>query len=125
MARRFVPTLVLLVIAVAASAAPAPDARVIEGSIVGTGSGYGNLQTDIPASAMTLDEGEKFTFACKEGSFQATWVSWYSDVPEGEWLGLSGEEGRVQMAISFGDADVASGCGRGDRVRLTLPTPSG
>ncbi|MEJ2088987.1 MAG: SAM-dependent chlorinase/fluorinase [Gammaproteobacteria bacterium] len=125
MARRFVPTLVLLVIASAASAAPASDARVIEGSIVGTGSGYGNLQTDIPASAMTLDQGEKFTFACKEGSFQATWVSWYSDVPEGEWLGLPGEEGRVQMAISFGDADVASGCGRGDPVRLTLPTSPG
>lgn len=125
MTRRLVPILVLLLIASAATAAPAPEARVIEGSIIGTGSGYGNLQTDIPASAMTLDQGGKFTFACKDGSFQATWVSWYSDVPEGEWLGLPGEGDRVQIAISFGDADVASGCGRGDPVRLTLPTPSG
>jgi S-adenosylmethionine hydrolase len=102
----------------------ASEARVLEGNVVETGSAYGNLQTDIPASAITIPLGGKLTFACKEASFPATWVSWYGDVADGEWLALAGEGDRVQVAVSFGDADAASGCSRGDRVRLILPPPA-
>jgi S-adenosylmethionine hydrolase len=79
---------------------------------------YGNLQTDLPAEKLGLTPGATFTFSCREETFTATWAEWYSDVAEGEWLGLSAG-GRVQIAISFGDANARSGCGEGEPVTIT------
>ena len=107
--------------AIEATAEEVANATVVEGTIVAVDAGYGNLQTDVPASAMTIEFGDTFTFSCKDVSFPATWVSWYEDVGEGEWLGLPGQGDQVQIAVSFGDADEASGCAAGDRVALRLP----
>jgi S-adenosylmethionine hydrolase len=91
----------------------------LDGTIVEVGYGYGNLQTDIPVSSFAIEIGETFTFSCRDRSFTSTWVSRYSDVPEGSWLGLTGAGDRIQIAISFGDANAESGCGEGDQVKIT------
>jgi S-adenosylmethionine hydrolase len=106
--------------AVEATAEEVAVGTVIEGTIVAVAFDFGNLQTDIPASAMTIDLDDPFTFSCKGASFPATWVSSYEDVAEGEWLGLSGQGDQVQIAVSFGNADETSGCGVGDTVGLKL-----
>lgn len=90
----------------------------LEGTVVEVGYGYGNLQTDIPVSAFAIEIGDTFTFSCRDRSFTSTWISWYSDVPEGTWLGLAGAGDRVLIAISFGDANAESGCGEGDPVKI-------
>jgi S-adenosylmethionine hydrolase len=92
-------------------------AATAAGTIVEVGMGYGNLQTDVSAENLGLTPGDRFTFTCREATFPATWAEWYSDVPEGEWLGLSAG-GRVQIAVSFGDANARSGCGEGDAVTV-------
>jgi len=119
--RRLIGCLLTLIVGSAPCIAFSADGaaeKAATGRIVEVGYGYGNLQTDIPASATSVELGSPFTFSCKGKSFTATWVSWYSDVGEGEWLGLEGEGGKVQLAVSFGDANAESGCGEGDEVRV-------
>ncbi len=118
------PAVIAVGDAAEATAAEVAKGTVIEGTIVDVDMGYGNLQTDIPADAMTIDLGDPFTFSCKGASFPATWVSWYEDVAEGEWLGLTGQGDQVQIAVSFGHADEASECGVGDTVGLKLTVPT-
>ena len=63
-------------------------------------------------------------FISSDASFPATWVSWYEDVAEGEWLGLTGQGDRVRIAVSFGHADEVSGCAVGNPVVLRLTVPA-
>lgn len=113
-----------LAVAAETTAEEVVQGTAVEGTIVAIDFGFGNLQTDIPASAMTIDLGDPFTFSCNDASFPATWASWYEDVAEGEWLGLTGQGNQVQIAVSFGNADETSGCGVGDTVGLKLSAPT-
>ena len=111
-------TLLIAVLAGSPLLSGAVSAATLTGKILEVGMAYGNLQTDVPAEKLGLTPGTKFTFSCHEETFTATWAEWYSDVAEGELLGLSAG-GRVQIAVSFGDANALSGCGEGDPVTIT------
>jgi S-adenosylmethionine hydrolase len=92
----------------------------LSGEIVEVNDQFGNLNTDIPAAQLTLKVGQPFVFQCRDRDFEATFAAWYSDVPEGEWLGLINETNHLQLAVNFGDANEVSGCRLGDSVTVTL-----
>ena len=101
---------------------PLTHAATHSATIVRVGDSYGNLETDLAAATLALSEGARFRLACGEKTFEATWAVWYGDVPEGDWLGLTNEDGNVQIAINGGDADAAAGCTTGDVLTIsTIP----
>ena len=96
------------------------EAETATGSILDVAYGYGNLETDIPIEKLAISIGSAFSFSCRDKSHSARLVTWYSDVPEGDWLGLENQSGNLQLAINNGDADVLSGCGKGDQIELSF-----
>ncbi len=93
-------------------------------TIVRVGDTFGNLETDLDAARLGLSPGSGFTLICKDQTIGATWGTWYTDVPEGEWLGLTNEDGNVQIAINGGNADTGSGCTTGDVLTIrTVGSP--
>lgn len=101
--------------------ATAAQTLTLQGKIVSVGESYGNLDTDIELSIITL--GQRLSVSCKEHSVEAVFVTGYGDVASGEWLALENEDGMLQFAISFGDASETLNCGVGDAITVTVEAP--
>ncbi len=93
-------------------------AQQFEATVLRTGDAYGNLDTDLKVADAGLAIGASFFVGCKDARYEATFVNWYGDVPEGAWLGLENGDGTLHLAINNGDADATSGCTTGDTLRI-------
>lgn len=83
---------------------------------------YANILLDASPNELHelgLTVGTTFTFTHNDRSYTATLVEEYGDVERGEWLGRMWE-GRVELAISFGNACTVLGCNVGDAVTIRL-----
>lgn len=93
----------------------------IMATIVRIPEGYRNLNTDVsgaPLSECGIVPGSVFGVRFRDRTFTALLGEDYSDVPEGEWVGLIEENGKLQLAISFGDAAAQLGCAVGDTLYI-------
>jgi S-adenosylmethionine hydrolase len=116
------PFLALAAVGLATPRAGADDdgARRFSATIIGVGTTFGNLHTDLPVSNLGIANGQGFLVTCGEQTFDATLADWYNDVEAGAWVGLTNPDGRLQIAINNGDADQTSGCGQGDVLTITV-----
>lgn len=96
----------------------AEPTTTVEGMVLSLGQHFGNLNTDIPITALPLELGESFTVSCNAQSVQATLAADYADVHAGDWLGIENAQGDLQLAISFGDAAETLGCQVGERLTI-------
>lgn len=121
-AAMLLPLLVLAVVGFATLPAGADDdgAHRLSARIIGVGTTFGNLHTDLPVSSLGIANGQGFLVTCGEKRFEATLADWYNDVEEGAWVGLTNPDGSLQLAINNGDADRTSGCGQGDKLTITV-----
>lgn len=92
-------------------AAPGPANGDVEGRVVHVDR-FGNLVTNIPASAAAGRDGARI------GATAVPLVRAYSDVDSGEVLALCGSRDTVEIAVRDGNAADVLGAGRGDRVTL-------
>lgn len=98
----------------------AVEPTTLQGKVIAVGSEYGNLDTDIAIKLITLDFGESFSISCRTRSEKAVFAADYADVHSGEWLGLENGEGKLQLAISYGDAADVLNCSVDDAITITF-----
>ena len=108
----------LLALMFAMHTVAAEPTTTVEGMVLSLGQHFGNLNTDIPITALPLELGESFTVSCNARTVQATLAADYADVHAGDWLGIENAQGHLQLAISFGDAAETLGCRVGDGVTI-------
>jgi S-adenosylmethionine hydrolase len=92
----------------------------LSGTVLTVDDVHGNLNTDIECStveAFGFELGDGFAATCAAGMrIEGKFVVTYSDVANGEWVGLINDDDNLQVAISFGDASAATNCSAGDAI---------
>ena len=82
---------------------------------------YANINTDVSEKALRnwgIADKEQFTVKYKNHTMTVLSGQGYGDVPKGEWVGLIEEDGKLQLAISFGNAATVIGCAVGDTLYI-------
>lgn len=82
---------------------------------------YANINTDVTAPELKswgIADKEWFAVKFKEHAIRALLGSGYGDVAKGEWVALIEEDGKLQLAISYGNAATEIGCVVGDSLYL-------
>ena len=93
----------------------------VHATVLQIGTEYANIHTDLPQAALTrmgVTTGTRFRVAFQDQSVTAVLGTAYTDVPNGEWVGLIDPEGTLQIAVSFGSAATELGCKTGDRLLI-------
>ena len=93
-------------------------------NVVRVSEEYANINTDVSGtqlSAWGVGHQQLFTVKFKSHTVQPMLGKDYSDVPRGEWIALIEEDGRLQLAISFGHAATEIGCSVGDTLYIQSP----
>ena len=83
--------------------------------------GYANINTDITEPHLTehgIVQGTKFEVMFENHTMKALLGKTYSDVDKGKWIALIEEDGKLQIAISFGHAATDINCKAGDTVYI-------
>ncbi len=92
-----------------------------EANVVRISEEYANINTDITAPVLAehgIVQGSRFNVKFKTRTMQALLGKTYSDVEKGEWIALIEDDGKLQLAISFGHAATAIDCKVGDTIYI-------
>ena len=82
---------------------------------------YANINTNLTLPDLEkhgISHGSRFNVKFKEHTLQALLGKTYSDVPRKDWVALIEEDGKLQIAISFGHAATDIGCKKGDTLLI-------
>jgi S-adenosylmethionine hydrolase len=82
---------------------------------------YPNINTDITEPQLVehgIVQGTTFRVMFENHTMEAMLGKTYSDVEKGKWIALIEEDGKLQLAISFGNAATDIGCEKGDTVYI-------
>ena len=82
---------------------------------------YANINTDVTEKALRnwgIADKDQFTVRYKNHTMTVLSGQGYSDVARGDWVGLIEEDGKLQLAISFGNAATKIGCAVGDTLYI-------
>ena len=93
------------------------SSAVLAAKVVRISEEYANINTDVGRAELSrLGIADKEMFAVKYGdhTIRALLGRGYSDVARGEWVALIEEDGKLQLAISYGNAATEIGCVVGD-----------
>ena len=85
---------------------------------------YLNINTDLSQerlAAVGITAGTSFTSTYKGRTVQALLGTSYADVERGEWIAQIEEDGKMQLAISFGHAAMELDCSVGDTLLVHPP----
>ena len=88
---------------------------------------YANINTDITLPQLEshgITHGTTFNVKFKTRTMKAFLGKTYSDVPKKDWVALIEEDGKLQIAISFGHAATDIGCKAGDTLYIESRTAS-
>ena len=91
------------------------------GKVVRISEEYANINTDVTAPQLKswgIADKEWFAVKFKEHAIRALLGTGYGDVAKGEWVALIEEDGKLQLAISYGNAATEIGCVVGDSLYL-------
>ena len=86
---------------------------------------YANINTDVGRAELgKLGIADKSVFTVKYGdhTIRALLGKGYGDVARGEWVALIEEDGKLQLAVSFGNAATEIGCAVGDTLYIEGPS---
>ena len=95
----------------------APEPNWFPVKVIRISEEYANINTDITKRQLAehgITFGTKFNIKFGEHRMQAHLGKTYSDVEKGEWIALIEEDGKLQLAISYGNAATDIGCKAGD-----------
>ena len=93
----------------------------IEARVVRISEEYANINTDVGrAELRKVGIGDKsvFTMRYRDHTIRAFLGEGYGDVARGEWVALIEEDGKLQLAISYGNAATEIGCAVGDTLHI-------
>ena len=96
----------------------------LEARVVRISEEYANINTDVGRTELgKLGIGDRSVFTVKYGdhTIRALLGKGYDDVAKGEWVALIEEDGKLQLAISFGNAATEIGCAVGDTLYIERP----
>ena len=96
-------------------------ADLFPATVVRISEEYANINTDVDLddlSARGITHGTVFKVNFRDRTLNALLGKGYSDVPRGEWVGLIEDDGKLQLAISFGNAATDLGCSVGDTLYI-------
>ena len=96
-------------------------ADLFPATVVRISEEYANINTDVDLddlSARGITHGTVFKVNFRDRTLNALLGKGYSDVPRGEWVGLIEDDGKLQLAISFGKAARDLGCSVGDTLYI-------
>ena len=85
---------------------------------------YLNINTDLSQerlAAVGITAGTSFTSTYEGRTVQALLGTSYADVERGEWIAQIEEDGKMQLAISFGHAAMELDCSVGDTLLVHPP----
>jgi S-adenosylmethionine hydrolase len=85
---------------------------------------YLNINTDLSQerlAAVGITAGTSFTSTYEGRTVQALLGTSYADVERGEWIAQIEEDGKMQLAISFGHAAMELDCSVGDTLLVHSP----
>ena len=85
---------------------------------------YLNINTDLSQerlAAVGITAGTSFTSTYEGRTVQALLGISYADVERGEWIAQIEEDGKMQLAISFGHAAMELDCSVGDTLLVHPP----
>jgi S-adenosylmethionine hydrolase len=86
---------------------------------------YANINTNITEpqlAAHGIRHGTKFNVRFKDRTMEAFLGNKYSDVAKGDWVALIEEDGKLQIAISYGHAATDIACAEGDTLYIESRT---
>ena len=96
----------------------------LEARVVRISEEYANINTDVGRAELgELGIVDKSVFTVKYGdhTIRALLGKGYGDVARGGWVALIEEDGKLQLAISFGNAATEIGCAVGDTLYIKRP----
>lgn len=118
-------SLLFLTILISASCAPklqsTPQPVWFPAKVVRISEEYANINTDLTMPDLEkhgITAGSRFNVKFKDRTMQALLGKTYSDVPRKDWVALIEEDGKLQLAISFGHAATDIGCKKGDTLHI-------
>jgi S-adenosylmethionine hydrolase len=82
---------------------------------------YANINTDLTAPQLAehgIAHGTTFDVKFGDRQMKALLGKKYSDVDKGKWIALIEEDGKLQLAISFGHAATDISCKEGDTLYI-------
>ncbi len=94
----------------------------LTGTITEVGREFGNLDSDIPESAINaagISKGDRVRFECNGRTFDVTVGTTYADVARGEWIAFINWDSKLRFARSFANAAETSGCKKDDLISVT------
>lgn len=86
---------------------------------------YANINTNVTQpqlAAHGIRHGTKFNVKFKDRTMEALLGKKYSDVAKGDWVALIEEDGKLQIAISYGHAATDIACAEGDTLYIESRT---
>ena len=96
----------------------------LEARVVRISEEYANINTDVGRVELgKLGIRDKSVFRVRYGdrAIRAFLGKGYGDVAKGEWVGLIEEDGKLQLAITYGNAATEIGCAVGDTLHIERP----
>ena len=105
----------------AVSDVPQQRPSPIPATVVSISEEYANVNTDLnenQLAAYGITHGSNLVAHYNEQTIQALLSRDYSDVPRGAWIALIEDDGKLQLAISFGNAATQLGCAAGDTLYI-------
>ena len=97
------------------------SSAVLAAKVVRISEEYTNINMDVGRAELSrLGIGDKDVFVVKFGdhTIRVLLGGGYGDVAKGEWVALIEEDGKLQLAISYGNAATEIGCAVGDTLYL-------
>ena len=82
---------------------------------------YANINTNVTEpqlAAHGIRHGTKFNVKFKDRTMEALLGKKYTDVSKGDWVALIEEDGKLQIAISYGHAATDIACTEGDTLYI-------
>ena len=95
----------------------APQPIWFPAKVVRVSEEYANINTDLTQSQLAehgIIHGTRFDIKFGEHRIVALLGKKYTDVPRGNWIALIEEDGRLQIAVSYGHAATQITCKEGD-----------